>query len=122
MANITMNFSFPINVSVQVGDIAYYTKNTTSLGTHIHSDQGDIIQIGEITIVNRIANTIVCLWDPDPAIALPPSSDDFIMFSKDNKANLSNVLGYYAEVKFVNNSPDEAELFSVGSEIYGSSK
>ena len=44
------------------------------------------------------------------------------MFSKDNKANLSNVLGYYAEVKFVNNSPDEAELFSVGSEIYGSSK
>ena len=99
MPNITITFSFPINVSVQVGDTAYYTSNTTPLGTHIHSD-----------------------WDPSPATALYPNSDDFIMFSKDNKANLSSLLGYYAEVKFVNNSPDEAELFSVGTEIFGSSK
>ena len=124
MANIILNFSFPINVSVQVGDTAYYTPGTTSstLGTHIHSRQEDIIQIGEITAVDRINNIITCLWDPDPTTSTPPSGDDFIMFSKDNKANLSSLLGYYAEATFVNNSPDEAELFSVGSEIFGSSK
>ena len=122
MPNITITFSFPINVSVQVGDTAYYTSNTTPLGTHIHSDQNEIIQIGDIISINRITNTIVCDWDPSPATALYPNSDDFIMFSKDNKVNLSSILGYYAEVKFVNNSPDEAELFSVGTEIFGSSK
>ena len=44
------------------------------------------------------------------------------MFSKDNKANLSSLLGYYAETKFVNNSTEEAELFSVGTEVFESSK
>ena len=122
MPNITMSFSFPINVSVQVGETAYYTSNTTPLGTHTHSDQNEIIQIGDIVSINRVANTIVCNWNPNPVTAPYPSGDDFIMFSKDNKANLSSLLGYYAEVKFVNNSPDEAELFSVGTEIFGSSK
>ena len=55
-------------------------------------------------------------------MALFPTIGDFIMFSKDNKANLSNLLGYYAEIQFVNNSSTKAELFSVGSEIFGSSK
>ena len=122
MPNITITFSFPINVSVQIGDIAYYTENITSLGTHNHSNYNDIVKIGNIISIDRVTNTIVCNWDPSPPYSPFPSLGDFIMFSKDNKANLSNVLGYYAEVKFVNNSPDEAELFSVGSEIYGSSK
>ena len=51
MPNITMSFSFPINVSVQVGDTAYYTSNTTPLGTHTHSDQNEIIQIGDIKLI-----------------------------------------------------------------------
>ena len=38
---------------------------------------------------------------------------EFILFSKDNKANLSSILGYYAEVKLVNNSTTQAEPFSV---------
>ena len=46
----------------------------------------------------------------------------FIMFSKDNKANLSSVLGYYASVTFKNNSVDKAELFNVGANIFESSK
>jgi len=135
MPNITITFSKPINVSVQVGDTAYYTDNVTRLGTYNHSNQDDIIQIGEIVCVNQSYgalcagkpdNSITCNWDPNPTNALYPTAEteygDFIMFSKDNKANLSSLLGYYAEVKFVNNSPDEAELFSVGSEIFGSSK
>tara|TARA_Y100000296_G_scaffold53037_1_gene60736 strand:- start:95 stop:463 length:369 start_codon:yes stop_codon:yes gene_type:complete len=122
MANITMTFSFPINVSVQVGDVAYYTSNTTTLGSHVHSSYGDIVKIGDIVSIDRTTSTIVCNWNPNPANALYPTNGEFIMFSKDNKANLSSLLGYYAEAKFVNNSPSEAELFSVGTEIFGSSK
>tara|TARA_R110000824_G_scaffold366672_1_gene555353 strand:+ start:132 stop:500 length:369 start_codon:yes stop_codon:yes gene_type:complete len=122
MPNITLTFPNPINVSVQVGDIAYYLNDTRNLGLHIHSDQEDIVQIGKIESINRNLNTMLCNWDPNPTWALFPTSDKFIMFSKDNKVNLSSILGYYAEVKFTNNSPDEAELFSVGTEIFGSSK
>ena len=122
MPNITITFSFPINVSVQVGDTAYYTSNTTPLGTHIHSDQNEIIQIGDIISINRITNTIVCDWDPSPATALYPNSDDFIMFSKDNKVNLSSLLGYYSLIKLRNDSKTKAEIFSVGADFIESSK
>ena len=44
------------------------------------------------------------------------------MFSKDNAANLSSIVGYFAEVKFVNDSNTEAELFAISSEIFESSK
>ena len=122
MPSITIIFSNPINVSVQVKDTAYYTDNVTSLGTHNHSNYNNIIQIGDIISINRTTNTIICDWDPNPSGSLYPTNGDFIMFSKDNKTNLSSLLGYYAEVKLVNNSPDEAELFSVGADIFESSK
>ena len=122
MPNITLTFPNSINVSVQVGYIAYYLNDSTNLGTHTHSNQDDIIQIGNIVDIDQNLNTILCNWNPNPTWALFPTHDKFIMFSKDNKANLSSILGYYAEIKFVNDSPDEAELFSVGAEIFGSSK
>ena len=51
-----------------------------------------------------------------------PNIGDFIMFSKDNKVNLSSALGYYAEVKLKNNSEEKAELFAVGTDFVESSK
>ena len=44
------------------------------------------------------------------------------MFSKNNNANASNLVGYYAKARFENNSKEKAELFAVGSEINESSK
>jgi len=121
---ITITFPNTINVSVQVGDIAYYLDNVISLGVqnHRHSDYNDIIQIGDIVSINQATNSITCNWNPNPPMAVFPTIGNFIMFSKDNKANLSSLLGYYAEIQFVNNSSTKAELFSVGSEIFGSSK
>ena len=46
----------------------------------------------------------------------------FIFFAKDNKANLSSLLGYYADIKFKNDSKTEAEIFGVGLEVFESSK
>jgi len=133
MPLITISFPNPINVSVQVGDIAYYLDNMTSLGsgslfpghiptTHNHSNYDDIIQIGDIVSINRGLMQITCNWDPNPPMAAFPTNGDFILFSKDNKVNLSSLLGYYAEVQIVNNSATEAELFSIAADVFGSSK
>lgn len=46
----------------------------------------------------------------------------FIMFTKDNKVNMSSLLGYYASVEFRNSSNEKAELFSVGTSFFESSK
>jgi len=35
---------------------------------------------------------------------------------------MASLLGYYAEVEMVNNDTKKAELYSVGSEIFESSK
>ena len=135
---IQLNFPNPLNVSVQVGDVAYFS-NPIEVGQlqtwaatttpHMTSSQSDIKMIGEIVDIgqwNGTFSTIVCnmpqgLYN-DYYAELTPPNQPFIMFSKDNKANLSSLLGYYAEVEFKNNSIDEAELFSVGSEIFESSK
>ena len=129
MATITIVFPNPLNVSVQVGDTAYYMKSAQNIGTntehskvHTHSTQGDIIQIGEIVSIDQSENSITCNWAPVPASSPYPTVGVFIMFSKDNKANLSSLLGYYAEVKLSNNSTTEAELFSIGCDLFESSK
>ena len=46
----------------------------------------------------------------------------FIMFNKDTETNRNSLLGYYAEVRFGNDSPDIAELFMVSAEVAESSK
>lgn len=63
----------------------------------------------------------------DDSSFVPPVSpvldnNSFIMFKKNEVINTSGVKGYYAEVKFKNNSIEKAELFAVSSEIVQSSK
>lgn len=108
MDSITMTFPKDINVSVQVNDIAYYLQST---GPDVITKIGKITAVGDKTITVEIDDA-----------ATRPTSSQFILFSKDNKANLTAVRGYYAEVKMRNDSNEYAELFSVGSEIFESSK
>ncbi len=110
MDTITLIFPNPINVSVQIGDTAYYTNN-------INGDA--IIKIGIITAINHGNNSISC--EIDPAVDRPTGAS-FILFSKTNAANTSALKGYFAKIKFVDDSTNKSELFSVGSEIFVSSK
>jgi|TARA_R110002020_G_scaffold92789_4_gene224263 hypothetical protein len=152
MATVTLNFNHNINVSVQIGDTAYYvptipnpTPPITSgyanpLGTstsipntvpgashasttlpHMTEDREKVIMIGIITAITL--TSITC--DMDDSLAAqhgPPTINDFIMFSKDNKANLSSLLGYYSLVKLRNNSTEKAEIFSIAADFIESSK
>jgi hypothetical protein len=110
MASITMTFAKNIQDSVQVGDTAYYCTISSGIAS-------SPIEIGEITAVTSTTITVTIAIG-----ATRPTTNDFIMFSKDNKANLSDLPGYYAEVEMKNDATDAAEIFAVGSEMFASSK
>ena len=108
-----LTFTEPLNVSLQVGDTAYYVPTSSLGGYNINSS--NVVEIGVITNITGLVVTVAT------QINNPPNGA-FILFSKDNKANLSSALGYFAEVKFRNNSTKTSELFSVGMDIFESSK
>ena len=108
MDQITLTFQRPINVSVQKGDIIYYTDDP----------EGDIIvKVGEAITVTRY--TITCYIEEK---TLRPTTESFILFSKDNKTNMTSLTGYFMNVTMKNDSDEYAEIFSVGTEVFESSK
>jgi len=120
MPSITLNFTAPLNVSCQVGDTAYYVE-TGSDGGFTTNGNNDIQLIGQIREINGgQSNSPVVICDTTALGALDGTTH-FILFSKDNKANLSTLLGYYANARFVNTSKVDAELFAVNIESGDSS-
>tara|TARA_A200000159_G_C7282345_1_gene322049 strand:- start:18 stop:407 length:390 start_codon:yes stop_codon:yes gene_type:complete len=129
MPSATLNFSAPINVSCQVGDIAYYVDTNSVGGFTASTDaigqtENTIVEIGEIReIQGPKTNTPAIIVETTLGYNELNSLNKFIFFSKNNKANLSSPLGYYASVKFVNdNNYSAAELYAVEADIYESSK
>ena len=109
--------------SLQIGDTAYYSNVTSTAGFNTSSSFtkiGLIIGITSSTLDDGTeTTTLTCEIDTTtPA----PTTSDFIFFSKDNKVNLTSLLGYFASVKYKNNSTSKAEMFSTGCEIAESSK
>tara|TARA_R100001594_G_scaffold144283_1_gene193148 strand:- start:383 stop:760 length:378 start_codon:yes stop_codon:yes gene_type:complete len=125
MADITLIFSSTEQLSLQVGDIAYYVDPTTTAGFQVwnenDSTQNDLTYIGPVTSITRGSTALTVICDIPNNVTLPTSSS-FILFSKDNSINASSLLGYYASVKFKNNSTVEAEMFAASCEINESSK
>ena len=124
MAIITLSFD-DMNVSAQVGDIVYYSYNTDNVGGFDYSELSTTKPLGLIvggdsvgTPINGNSITV----EYDDKTTSPPPVDAFISFAKEKKVNTSSLLGYYADVKFVNASTEKAELFSIGLEIVESSK
>jgi hypothetical protein len=110
MDQITLKFTQPLNVSIQVGDTTYYSNDINGV---------DIQVMGVITAIDRVLNTVTTEIDPSAA---RPTLNSFILFSKTASVNTNGLKGYYAEMQFKNNSTDYAELFSVGADIVVSSK
>jgi hypothetical protein len=110
MDSITLTFPEPIQVSVQIGDTAYFTNDVNGVIMNV---------IGVITAINYTLNSITCDIGPT---TLRPSNTSFILFSKTNEANMSALTGYYLYSQLRNNSTEYAELFSIGTEVFESSK
>ena len=126
MATVTLTFANKINESCQVGDTAYYVTTsaqggfTTSLNSSDPTTENVYVKIGTVKSINDPRLIMVC--NTSLTTAQIPTTNHFIFFSKDNIANMTTTLGYYAEVTLKNNSTQEAELFSIGCDIFESSK
>ena len=126
-----LTFPGPLNATIQIGDIVYYSPTTTipTSGFNTVNNVGNIVTFGVVTNVfpnGNVAppappNSIIVMYD-DVSGVLPPAAGDYIMFSKNKEVNSSSLKGYYASVEFVNHRTDRVELFAVGSEISESSK
>ena len=123
MPNIIINFDNPLNEAVQADskDVAYYADTSqTTFGDGSTVDFADsVVRLGPIVKVDYVNNNIEVDLEPNTVL---PSVNDFIFFAKDNRANMTSLLGYYNEVEMTNNSTSKAELYAVGTEIVESSK
>ena len=133
-----INLFLPItnlNNSLQVGDLVYATKTKLEPNAEDRqsqqTDTGDVNIVGILrritagTVLGQIQNGFVqVILDVDE---IPvnnnyiPVQGDFIMFSKYSQTD-GDIIGYYAKAKFINNSIEKAEIYSVGSEVIINSK
>ena len=115
---VELQFTGQINTSLQVGDIVYYLQTSQVAGFDTASvSPTELGPVSEILVSNFNEYTIrINTSSPVPA------GNNYYMFSKDNTVNLASVLGYHAEVQFVNNSDKKSEMFSIGSMIQLNSK
>jgi hypothetical protein len=108
--SLTLTFANSINKSLQIGDTVHYAVVTNNV-TGSPIEVGSVTAFTDTTVTCNVAST-----------ADVPTTSNFFFFSKDNKANLSSLVGYFAEVEMKNESTSEVELYQVGSEIVESSK
>lgn len=108
LESITINFSVPFNVSLQVGsDIIYYQDGAT----------GNVYQLGVCTAKTETSITCQILSTTPP----PDNTNDFVFFVKDNNANTSGIIGYHGTVDMEVTSTEKKELFAVNTEVFISS-
>jgi len=121
-----INFAERINVSVQVGDLAWFAITPmTGVPGNLYATEPDVSQIlpiGTITAINNNSAPYQIEVNGSNPFTNQPTLGSFIMFSKNEIVNKSHILGYYAKAQFNNNSREKIELFAVGSEITESSK
>lgn len=122
MAQVTLTFSgIAPNSSLQVGDTAYYTNPQSSSGFLVENNEDNLITIGVVTSITYSSPllTIVCEID---VTTVPPPSNSYIFFSKDRSANIASITGYFGEVNYINNSTNQAEMFTTTCDVSVSSK
>ena len=123
-----ITFPEAVNSSLQLGDIVYYSPTDSVPNSNIQkTTTSNIVKLGSVFGITTDPPTVQVTYDDLPdnngvSTVFPPSIDDYVMFEKDKQVNSSSLIGYYADVKLINNSKKKIELFSLGSEVTESSK
>tara|TARA_R100000541_G_scaffold17580_1_gene27436 strand:- start:3720 stop:4085 length:366 start_codon:yes stop_codon:yes gene_type:complete len=119
---ITLTFNKPLNNSISVGDTAWYVP--VAVGGGYNTATANSVQLlgTIISVSDQYLRPKLIVSNNTMSVAPTINSSTFIMFQKNNKANLTSLKGYYAEATLENNSKEKAELFAVSSEIVQSSK
>ena len=121
MATIDLNFNKALNSSLQIGDIAFYLTPSTDGNYQVQQDITQVKRLGAVRKISETGGVFTVKVDISDNTASPTTSD-FILFAKNNRANISGISGYYGEITFTNNKTSAAELYSINSEVFESSK
>tara|TARA_Y100001938_G_C8041108_1_gene406160 strand:+ start:341 stop:685 length:345 start_codon:yes stop_codon:yes gene_type:complete len=114
MPTTILTFNNDINVSVQIGDVIYYSPTTV---TGNFDTTTSMIELGTVTAIS--GNNITVNYTTGTTL---PSAGDFIMFVKDRSVNMSSLLGYFAKFRIKNDSTDKSEMYSISIDASQSSK
>ena len=124
---LTLEFNYEINSSLQIGDNIYHATPTSSGNYSVVENISSITHVG--TVYDIISSYKIEVYSDyidsntgNLLSGIQPPSNSYISFSKNKAVNNSDLLGYYGEVNFENDSKLKAELFSVGSEVSENSK
>ena len=134
MATKTLEFPHNLNVSIQQTDIMY-TCLIVSEQAGINHPGANLdtkpFAIGEVVNVSFGGKSVIIniddyshIWDSpaDEGMGLVLTNQHYLFFSKDNRTNMSGILGYYNLVEYRNYSNKQAEIFATGTEYVSSSK
>ena len=129
---VCVTFSDLLNASLQIGDKLYFSLPEvvqSGINHPFDSINTKSVLLGIITNIiywdNDAQQSLVCVQFPlaTTVETLSQCNDDvYYFFSKDNEANLTSLIGYYAEVEIRNNSLTEAEMFSITTDFSESSR
>jgi hypothetical protein len=124
MAIITMIFPVPLNVSIQPTDVMYVclTDDFGQAGVNTPNPTQDTkpFPMGVVDTVNHVTGVVKV---DDNGYSYPTLTNaHYYFFSKDRRANMSGILGHYAEVEYRNYSQKQAEIFATGTDFSVSSK
>ena len=110
---IQINFPNHSPVGLDLHDIIYY----------VDTSEDEHVRMGPVSSIvnNESTNVYYIIVDASYGVA-PPSTEDFIYYKKNPIGYVSSLKGYFAEAQFINTQTKYAELFSVGAEVFESSK
>ena len=112
MPTYQISFNQQLNPSVQTSDMAWVSNQQAGGIISEPVLLGEIVDIQSNILIVQDTSGI----DPNLLTGM------FLLFSKPIQINESGLKGYYADVKFTNDSNNYAELFAISSEVTPSSK
>lgn len=108
--------------SLSIGDIIYRSTITGETGGTPEL-VGRVAGLDYVTNVITIGDKTGIEQNDDGTLRtfFTPTSDDLVMYVKNNSVEKSGLIGFFATITMTNDSATMAELFSTGSEVFISS-
>ena len=111
----------------QIDNVSVREVETAATFGFVRLEAENMVKFGTVIDISSNRKTITVDENEvgggvNSALVQDPRYGAFILFSKNQAVNTSNLLGYYMDVRLHNNSKRKAEIFSLNSEITESSK
>ena len=121
-----IDFDIEVNSSIDIGDMLYFSEFNLGMVQGANDSQTQLIDNTSLKLAGIVSfangDTIQVNNTQANIGGIIPSVGNYCFFVKNQIVNMANLLGYYANVKFENNSKNKVELFAVSAEVTESSK